>query len=441
MKRILATSAASLLLITACIEVKEASLFDAPPKTEVPESVQGFYGVNIFDEELTADFWGEENKTCFQAERTKEGNPYGEYAMKVKWDKDIGACDWIGMGFGWNGWMAKDLEAVFDTAALSMRVKPVKGSFGNLPVAISFEDYAGKGAWLGFSPKAVVAEKFENGWTYLEFPLSEFNWAEQGTNPANIKQLIIQLEATGEFYFDEIKIVKRIGGFDKRYTAIYQPDLKVEIDGKFDDAVWTQSESAQMGENQIMISASDEFIYFAGKIEDETPRSNTKSGADVWNGDAFEFCIRNDPYSSVARKFWSTLDQHIALGFGSEESGWSYSGKKSKSNSNMEELVVTGIKGAAWDFSAKKELNDYEAKLVTRKGGMDFEFKVPISELGMKKINTRKIHPFEMALDFGDAESRKEQLVWNSPEGVPFHESSSSWGEIVFQETKTIAAK
>ncbi len=107
----------------------------------------------------------------------------------------------------------------------------------------------------------------------------------------------------------------------------------------------------------------------------------------------------------------------------------------------MEELVVTGIKGAAWDFSAKKELNDYEAKLVTRKGGMDFEFKVPISELGMKKINTRKIHPFEMALDFGDAESRKEQLVWNSPEGAPFHESSSSWGEIVFQETKTIAAK
>jgi hypothetical protein len=401
--------------LAACVELKEATVFDAPQKTPPPESVNGFYGVSIYEDDITSEFWGEENPLCFNAEKTKEDFSIGTYSLKVKWDKDIGVCDWIGMGFGWNGWMAKDMQAVYDSVAVSMKVRPLKGEFGNLPVAMAFEDYAGKQAWLGYTPKGIVPEKSGNGWTHIEFPISEFNWREQGANPGNIKQFVIQLEANGEFFFDDIKIVQRIGGFNNRYNALYDPKLEVKVDGKLVETIWSESETTEIAGSKLRVAASDKAIYVAGMISDNSPLMNDKSGNEIWNGDAFEFCLRADPYRPLGRSRMSSVDRHLAV-------------------------AMTG-KAKAWMFSDEKELKDYTLATQKVEGGYNFELVLPLSSLRMSKVNLRKIHAFEMALDFGDGQSRQSQENWNSPNGAQFHMAPATWGELVFVKRSSLATK
>lgn len=395
----------ALIILGGCGVTKEATLFDAPSITPEPENVRGFYAVHIFDEELNSDFWGEENPICFDAGLTKEGDPYGTYALEVKWNKDIGACDWIGMGFGWDGWMAKDMQSVFDSVALSMKVKPKSGEFGNLPVALAFEDYAGKQAWLGFTPLAVVPDKSENGWTHIELPLSEFNWAEQGANPANIKQLIIQLEATGEFLFDEIKIVERIGGFDRRYNAWYKENLNPNIDGELDEDIWTKSKRAKLENGEIMIAASKTHLFLAGEVKDVNPGQNANQGEMIWNGDAIEMAFRSQPRNDLALGRLASVDRHFGFS--------------------------TGQHGSTWLFTSDRKL---QAKSFVKgiPSGYQFELAVSWDELDVDEIQLLKAHPMELAIDDGDLNGRKRQISWNSPSQVEFHRNPSVWGELVF---------
>ncbi len=394
-----------LLCLAACGVTKEATLFEAPPVTPVPENVKGFYAVHIFDEELTNDFWGEENPVCFEASLTKEGKPYGTYALEVKWNKDIGACDWIGMGFGWDGWMAKDMQSVFDSVALSMKAKPKSGDFGNLPVALAFEDYAGKQAWLGFTQLAVVPEKSENGWTHIELPLSEFNWAEQGANPANIKQLIIQLEATGEFLFDEIKIIERVGGFDRRYNARFEKDLNPNIDGELDEEVWVNSQRAKLENGEMMIAASETHLFLAGEVKDMNPGQNANQGDMIWDGDAVEFAFRSQARKDLALGRLSSVDRHMG--------------------------VSTGQHGSTWLFTAERKLNSKSFVKVIA-GGYQFEVSVSWDELEVDQIELFKALPMELAIDDGTLNGRVRQTTWNSPNGAEFHRNPSVWGELVF---------
>ncbi len=408
--RVAITISALTFLISSCETVKQAELFEAPAKKPVPENVRGFYGVSIFDEEMTAEFWGEENKTCFNAQLDKTCQPFGEYAMRVDWNKDIGVCDWIGMGFGWNGWMAKDMQAVFDSIALSMMVKPVEGSFSNLPVALGFEDFSGKQAWLGFGPRAVVSEKAENGWTRIEFPLSEFNWAEQGANPANIKQLIIQLEAVGAFYFDEIKMVERIGGFDKRYNVAYNPELSISLDGKADEKAWEQAETAKLEGANIKLVANDSMLYMFGSISDPSPLLNGKSEGDIWNGDGIEMALRVNPNNDLGLARLSSADRHIGVAMSDSPSAWAYD--KSQAFSGV------------------------QVKTQTQENGYSYEIAFSLKELGIEDVLLNKIHPFELAVNQGNASRRESQKTWNSPQGANFYQNLSSWGELVFVPSK-----
>lgn len=411
MKNFIFIALAILSFLASCELVKEPSLFDAEAKTPPPNSVKSFYGVDIFDEEITADFWGEEDKKCYSAKLTREGKPFGDYALEVKWDKDIGICDWIGMGFGWNGWMAKDMQSVFDTCALSLKLKPKEGFFSNFPAAFAFEDYAGKQAWLGFTPLSVVPEKEENGWTHIELPLSEFNWAEQGANPANIKQLIIQLEATGHYYIDEIKIVERIGGFDKRYNSWYSPNLSIMTNANFDEPVWQKSDTAFIDNAALMFAASDSFLFVAGMVKDEDPMMNSMSASEIWNGDALEICMRTDPRRKLAMSRMSSVDRHLGL---------TMDGRKE-----------------SWLFTDERSVEIRSMTVKPNEAGYQFELAILLSSLGMNKVITSMIYPFEFAIDDGNGDGRKEQNTWNTPQGASFHQSPASWGELVFIPMKS----
>lgn len=398
-----------------CVQMKEQALFDAPPKTPVPDNIGGFYGLEIMQDELNGDFWGEENPECLKVERVVTEGQVGEFALRVTWDKDKGVCDWIGMGWGWNGWMSKDMKNIIDSAALSFKVKPVKGVFGNLPIAVGIEDYSGAGAWLGFSPNAVNKEKSSNGWTQIEMPLSEFNWAEQQTNPSNIKQVIIQLEAIGDFYFDDIKIAPRVGGFDYRVNVPLHDNLTKNVDGKMDEPFWSNAGVINLNGQSVKMVATKEGFIFGATVKDNTPAINENKPTELWNGDALEFCIRTDPRANVGRSRISTLDRQLIVGLSDNKSGWMVTQSKPLENYN---------------YAIKRASNNYT-----------FELFIPFVEFGLQNPEKRLIYPFDFALDFGDNTNRTQQLRWNSQNNPNFYQLPSIWGELVFVEPSITKAQ
>ena len=49
----------------------------------------------------------------------------------------------------------------------------------------------------------------------------------------------MQLGATGDFYFDDIKIVPRVGGFKKRINSKYFENSVVNIGSILEEKEWT----------------------------------------------------------------------------------------------------------------------------------------------------------------------------------------------------------
>jgi hypothetical protein len=393
-------------IFSSCAPFQVATLFDEPQKTAPPESIGNFYGLSIMDDELNGDFWHEENTECYKVERVQGVGEVGEYAIRVTWDKDKGVCDWIGMGWGWNGWMAKDMQAIVDSAALSFKVKPVKGEFSNLPIAVSFEDYSEKGAWLGFNPNCVVKEKSLNGWTQIEMPMSEFNWREQGANPANLKQLIMQLEATGDFYFDDIKIVPRVGGFKKRINSKYFENSVVNIGSILEEKEWNNASTINLDGNTIKIFASNNSLFLAGTITDKTPLENSKLGNELWDGDAIEVCMRSTPGNKTGSVRLSSVDIHAIFSMSANPKSWIYN------------------KGEV--------LNNYNLATSKTSTGYSFELEIPLAEFGVENLFLEQVYAFEIAIDEGNNQGRKSQVRWNAVNNPDFYTNPSVWGEIVF---------
>lgn len=379
----------AIIFFNSCITMQELSMFEEPPLKQVPENVAGFYGLEIYQDELNNDFWHTKNPECYQVEEVSGISPFSEKAMKVSWDKDKGVCTYIGMGFGWNGWMSKDMSNVYDSAALSMYVKPLKGQFTNLPVAFAFEDYSGKQAWLGFTTKAVVQSKAVDGWVKIELPISEFNWKEQQASLGNIKQLIIQLEAVGDFYFDEIKIEKRIGGFSKRYHASYDESIETDIPS----AVWETQNTIEIGDHIFQLTATNTELKM--KLV-----PNSKSiGAEK---SSFEMYIRSVPGLKGGINRFASYDRKIEVDF---------SKNKPTLFLNAQEL----------------HLQNNWFKLLPNDG---FELEIPLSAINMPNIQLMKPYYFDIAVS-----NSEEKKIWNSSNSQQLKMAPYSWGELVFIPT------
>ena len=132
----------------------------------------------------------------------------GKAALHVKWDKIAGGCSWIGMGIGWNNWMAKDIVDIVDDSAIQFQVKAANGSFSNLPVAFAFEDYSGVQAYYGFTKELANGTFNDKSWTTVRIPLTKFEFASHNFDLEKVKQFMIQLEGDGDIFIDQIKFVQ-----------------------------------------------------------------------------------------------------------------------------------------------------------------------------------------------------------------------------------------
>lgn len=201
----------SVLQLASCkssfVAVKNKELYDE--KTVVNENeINGFKAVDIFKDNIDNSVWVSPEKNCVELNAEKQNVYSGNGSLHLKWDKPAGGCKWIGVGFGWNNWMAKDLVEITESAAIQFEVKSVKGSFKNLPVAFALEDYSGVQTFYGFRMELAAGEFNDTSWTAVTIPLSKFNFQSPEFDLEKVKQFLIQLEGDGNIYLDNIKFIR-----------------------------------------------------------------------------------------------------------------------------------------------------------------------------------------------------------------------------------------
>lgn len=373
-----------------------------------PKSIENFYALEILTEGMSSDVWFTENPKCIQVTNSEEIKFNGAKGVHVKWDKQGGGCDWVGMGIGWDGWTGKDLSMIVNKAAIQFRAYNKERRFKSLPLAAGLEDYGGKQAWIGFSGNHIKYEG-ESDWAIVTLPLGDFNWEEQDADPSNIKQFIIQFETAGSLYIDEMKVVPHSGSLKKRYSVLGQESVNVQIDGSADEGSWASAEKLVIDEeHEIRLLMDKEAIYVSGKIKDKTPLQNGKKGDDIWNGDAFEIALSSNPDSRPKRKIYALSDHHFGI------------------RMNDDPMV--------WNWRSHSTLDKAEVKANKTDVGYTFEAKIPNSYYELENWELEKPYGFEIAIDLGDNNKREKQLRWNS-EGVEgFHTNPSLWGEIIFKQ-------
>lgn len=189
------------------MQLKPMALYDQMPMEDT-NAILGFKAVAIYANTFDNTVWSSLEKQCVSLSKENKIVYEGTEALHVKWDKITGGCNWIGIGFGWNNWQAKDITEIVEVASIQMKVRSVQGSFKNFPVAFALEDYTGVQTYYGFNASLASGVFTDTAWTTVTIPLSKFPFKAKDADVSKVKQLIIQLEADGDIYLDAIKIVR-----------------------------------------------------------------------------------------------------------------------------------------------------------------------------------------------------------------------------------------
>lgn len=198
------------MTFSACqtnLAVQSRSLYDLSEKLD-SNSINGFTASNIYKDDYDKSVWVSPEAQCVQMSSEKINVFSGSGSLKITWDKIKGGCKWIGVGFGWNNWMSKDILDIAQVSAIQMKIKSVSGSFKNLPVAFALEDYNGLQCYYGYQAGLSSSDFNDSTWTTVSVPLKLFNLESKGFDLEKVKQFIIQLEGDGNIYLDDIKFVR-----------------------------------------------------------------------------------------------------------------------------------------------------------------------------------------------------------------------------------------
>lgn len=389
----------------SCVQLKKKELWDNSFNSPTPANVNGFFAVDIMSEGLSSEVWFTENENCIVVQDNANLVYKGQKSIYLKWDKKEGNCDWIGLGIGWDGWAGKDLGSIINNAAIEIKVRKPEGKVKSLPLAAALEDYGGSQAWLGFLPEYIEHKKGED-WATVTLPLQAFSWQEFGADYSNVKQLIIQFEASGEAYFDEIRIVPYTKIGKKRYLmTAFGNEPSVKLDGNPSEAVWNKTTSVQIGSNKVALIKGNEYLYLSGTISDSSPLQNGKANEGIWNGDAVELAFSTNTEVNAKRKSYMYSDQHIGL----------------KMNANP----------MVWDWRRKQAVAEAEVKVAKSESGYTFEAKIPLRYFDAPDFVLNQVYGMEIAINQGTNAKRENQIRWNSNNVEGFNTNPSLWGELI----------
>ena len=374
------------------IRIKKLGLYDGEYEEEY--NIRGFTKLDIFDGSLT-DFWSTESVSCISGKLLEDDV---QNILNVKWNSDQNGCDWVGMGFGWDGWKGKDLNYVIDTLAIELIVRSKGENFTNIPWAFCLEDYSGTQAWLGYNIAFLQEESISAEWTKVQIPLSKFPIKAYKLDASNIKQLLIQVFAEGEIQIKSIKLIPFSGGDRKEVSAEVQ---NIKVDG--DISEW-KGDFQMLKDQEFSIAYNEENLYIAFKTKDETPRQNDQKGSNLWNGDAVEIAFSTNPSVDPTRPYLLLSDQHVGVNCGANPYMWNW-----KTDSKIENAQI-----------AFKAIDS----------GYIVEIAIPFNAFRNFSPASGSIIDMEIAIDLGTNNGRQTQLRWNSGDQDGFHLSPSLWGAL-----------
>lgn len=369
---------------------KKMKLYDGA--FEEDENIRGYTQLDIFNGSLT-DFWTSEGKECINGTLSNEDGTY----LDLKWNKDLNGCDWVGMGFGWDNWTGKDISYVIDTLSIEMLVKCKEGSIKNLPWALCLEDYEGGQAWIGFMNSFIQSEAISENWTKVKIPLSLFPFKDYDVNTTSIKQLMIQVFASGTLQIKHIKLVPFSGKLKEKTIA---PKKKIEVDGDLSD--WSEPFTPFGTNNSFCVAYSDSLIYFAVKVQDETPRQNGQTEGNLWNGDAIEIAFSTNASADPTRKFLLLSDQHIGINCGQNP--------------------------YLWNWKLNQFIKEGQVAFQTTAEGYQLECQIPLRLFRNFNPVNGMMTGLEFVVDKGTKSGRQSQEKWNSKSQEGFNSNPSMWG-------------
>ena len=369
---------------------KKMGLYDGAYSEE--ENVRGYTQLEIFNGNLI-DFWTSEGKDCISGKLDMQQETF----LDLKWDKDHNGCDWVGMGFGWDSWSGKDMSYVIDTLSIEMLVKCKEGAIKNLPWALCMEDYEGGQAWIGFNNSFIQGESISENWTKVTIPLSLFPFKDNKVNTTNIKQFMIQVFASGTLQIQHIKLVPFSGKLKEEVTALQK---NIKVDGNLTE--WTEPFTPVGNNNSFSVAYTDTLLYFAVKVFDETPRENSQSEGNLWNGDAIEIAFSTNGAADPQRKFLLLSDQHIGINCGENP--------------------------YLWNWKLNQTINNGQVVFQKTEYGYQLECQIPLSMFRNFSPKSGLQTGLEFVIDKGTVSGRQLQEKWNSKTREGFNTNPSIWG-------------
>ena len=233
------------LIISSCKNLDMLTLYDV--EVENTEGIDGFTSTEIFTTGGGDEVWGMKGKDEFcnpfsfsaydasidyslvknpkqknltETSFEKVDRKYNLPTVKVKsrkrtpknsihlkTDKNP-ACEWIGMGIGWDGWQGKDMSGIMEKSAIELMVRVEKGSITRLPIVFILEDYSENQCYATASYLGIEGGKIDQSWTRVVVPLQTFSYINNKIDLTNVKQLLLQCYDATDVYLDNIQIIK-----------------------------------------------------------------------------------------------------------------------------------------------------------------------------------------------------------------------------------------
>lgn len=383
---------------------KKQGLYDEDTR-KVKKSIRDFTALDLYTDGLSDEIWKTNVNACIAMkqgfDRPKNGSSY----LSIQWDKVAGGCSWIGMGIGWDGWSGKNLSAIYDTAAIQLYVRSTSVPIYNLPLALGIEDHSNQQVWIGFSAGFIENGVITKEWTKITIPLQLFNFEDENFDGSNVKQLIIQFEASGNIEVDAIEMVPYAGKLRNEIVAT-KKSANLKIDGSVASNEWQASTFSTINKkHQVAIQYDANNLYLAFNINDASPLINSKQGKDIWDGDALEIAFGSNPSANPKRKFYLLSDVQIGI--------------------RMNENPII------WNWKTNTPIENGHVKTTKTDKGYLVEIQLPIQQICGKELNASAIHGFEIGIDQGDEKGKRtHQDRWNNPSADGFNTNPSLWGQL-----------
>ena len=146
--------------------------------------------------------------------RVKDRKRTPKNSIHLKTDKNP-ACEWIGMGIGWDGWQGKDMSRIMEKSAIEFVARVERGYITSLPIVFILEDYSENQCYATANYLGIDGGRIDGSWTKVVVPLQAFSYLKNKIDLTNVKQLLLQCYDATDVFIDNMKIVKYSHNYER----------------------------------------------------------------------------------------------------------------------------------------------------------------------------------------------------------------------------------